>query len=65
MAWSYSVEIPSMEECGKDYPTLLKTVKKYLPELTDAQVLKVVGLVTDTCQSCFEADRGCQCWNDE
>jgi hypothetical protein len=68
MTWTppaYEVDIPTMKELAKDYPAVLKTIKKYLPDLRDDQILKVAGIVLDTCSSCHEAPRGCQCWNDE
>lgn len=36
-----------------------------LEPITVNDVLKIIEIVQDTCPECWNAKRGCQCWNDE
>ena len=35
------------------------------PPMTDNQIAVVLEALETTCHSCWNADTGCQCWNDE
>ncbi|MEK6828512.1 MAG: hypothetical protein AABY15_00065 [Nanoarchaeota archaeon] len=55
----------SLEQAKSDYSYLFNKIKNEVPGLNDAQIRKIINIVTDTCKSCMNADAGCQCWNDE
>jgi hypothetical protein len=33
--------------------------------LTDEQIAVTLNVVDNTCHECWNAEAGCQCWNDE
>jgi hypothetical protein len=33
--------------------------------LTDEQIAIALNAIEDTCPHCWDAEKGCQCWNDE
>jgi len=39
--------------------------RRLLAKLTREQVLYVWEILDETCHNCWDADSGCQCWNDE
>jgi hypothetical protein len=60
----YKIELIKTGEL-KEYPRLVETIERELPELNEEELSKVVSIVIDTCHSCYNASSICQCWNDE
>lgn len=50
---------------AQEHARLWATARELLPDLADAQVAKVVGLVLGTCGVCKDAPVTCRCWDDE
>jgi hypothetical protein len=54
----------SMEEAQIKYPLLFEKLKKEVFGISDLQVRKAINVFFSMCSSCYNAEVGCQCWND-
>lgn len=50
-------------ELLRDKPTLFYERLRYF--LSDEDAMRVVEEIADICTYCWDAEKGCQCWNDE
>jgi hypothetical protein len=55
----------SMDEIMRDYPYLVQKLKEGVPNINDSQIRKMINIFFDTCSSCYNAEPGCLCWNEE
>jgi hypothetical protein len=54
----------SMEELESRYPYLIEKMRKEISSMNESQIRKAINVFLDTCQSCYNAENGCQCWSD-
>ena len=47
------------------YEKLYETIKHYLPKLSEEEIKTAMRVFLGTCHRCYQAEAGCQCWNDE
>lgn len=55
----------TMDEVLSDYRYVYDKIKENVPGVNDSQIRKMIYTFMSICPYCHEADRGCQCWNDE
>ncbi len=53
------------ESRAKEYDAVWNTFKQEFPGLSNNDLIKMVSLATYICGACRNANRKCQCWNDE
>jgi len=50
---------------SKEFPNLMDTIKEYFNYLSEDEHLKIASIAVSVCGHCHDANRSCQCWNDE
>lgn len=55
----------TMEQAKTEYSYVWDKLGELIPHLTSEEKRRVVDIVSSACKSCFQAESGCQCWNDD
>lgn len=65
MSTPYHIKLYIPAEIEAEYPNLWATINKYFPDLPEDKQAIIGSIVMGTCHSCHNANKDCQCWNDE
>jgi hypothetical protein len=55
----------SMRQAQSEYSFLWDKLGSSMPDMSNEEKRRVIELFLNTCSSCFQAEKGCQCWNDD
>lgn len=64
MSHTAHIEVNRWPSDSGNKPTLLVQRLRALG-LDDEEILSVQATIDNTCNHCWDAGNGCQCWNDE
>ena len=53
----------NVDFCGLEYSLLITRLYNIVKDTK--QVVQIVDAIYNTCRHCWDANRGCQCWNDD